>query len=99
MRLLASEPLIGKGLMTTDSAHWARSRTVLQPLFSRTQSTNYFTLETHVARFIDLIPKDGSTTDLQPLFAELALDSSSEFLFVESLELPLATPSSSAQIF
>lgn len=99
MRLFVFEPLIGKGVMTTDGAQWARSRALLQPVFSRTQIADYSAFETHVARLIDLIPKDGSTVDLQPLFAKLSLDSSSEFLFGESLELLSATPSSGAQTF
>ena len=99
MRLFVFEPLIGRGLMTTDGAHWAHSRALLQPIFSRTQFTNYLAFETHVARLINLIPKDGSTVDLQPLFAKLALDSSSEFLFGESLGLLSAEPTSVAQMF
>lgn len=99
MRLFVFAPLIGKGVMTTDGAHWARSRALLQPVFSRTQLADYSAFETHVARLIDLIPKDGSTVDLQPLFARLALDSSSEFLFGESLGLLSAAPSSDAQTF
>lgn len=40
---------------------------------------------THVWRFLDLIPRDGSTVDLQPLFGRLVLDSSTEFLFGETV--------------
>ena len=99
MRLFVFEPLIGKGIMSTDGTRWAHSRAMLQPVFSRTQYADYSAFETHVARLIDLIPKDGSTVDLQPLFARLALDSSSEFLFGESLGLLSATPTSGAQTF
>ena len=99
MRLFVFEPLIGRGIMTTDGAHWAHSRALLQPVLSRNQFANYSAFETHVARLIHLIPKDGSTVDLQPLFAKLALDSSSEFLFGESLGLLSPTPDSDAQTF
>ena len=99
MRLFVFEPLIGKGIMTTDGAHWAHSRALLQPIFSKTQFANYSAFETHVARLIDLIPKDGSTVDLQPLFAKLALDSSSEFIFGESLALLSTKPTCGAQSF
>ena len=99
MRLFVFEPLIGKGIITTDGAHWAHSRALLQPIFSRTQFANHSAFETHVARLIDRIPKDGSTVDLQPLFAKLALDSSSEFLFGESLELLSDSPTGGAQTF
>ena len=99
MRLFVFEPLLGKGIMTTDGAHWAHSRALLQPVFSRTQIADYSSFEIHVARLIDRIPKNGSTVDLQPLFAKLALDSSSEFLFGESLGLLSGTPTSGAQQF
>ena len=99
MRLFVFEPLIGKGIMTTDGADWAHSRALLQPVFFRTQIANYSAFETHIARLIDLVPKDGSTVDLQHLFAKLALDSSSEFLFGESLGLLSATPTEGAEEF
>ena len=99
MRLFVFEPLIGKGIMSTDGAYWAHSRALLQPIFSRTHFANYSAFEIHVARLIDLIPKDGSTVDLQPLFAKLALDSSSEFIFGTSLGLLSATPTNGAQTF
>ncbi|KAL8766385.1 MAG: hypothetical protein Q9209_006819 [Squamulea sp. 1 TL-2023] len=41
-------------------------------------------LSRHVQRLLELIPRDGFTVDLQPLFARLVLDSSTEFLFGES---------------
>lgn len=41
-------------------------------------------LETHVAKVINRIPKDGSTVDLQTLFFMLTLDSATEFLFGQS---------------
>ena len=99
MRLFVFEPLIGKGIMTMDGSHWAASRALLQPIFTRTQITDLSTFNTHVTRLIDLIPKDGSTVDLQPLFARLALDSASEFLFGESLQLLSSHPSRDAQTF
>ena len=99
MRPFVFEPLIGKGIMSTDGAYWAHSRAFLQPVFSKTQLADYSTLEIHVARLINLIPKDRSIIDLQPLFAKLALDSSSEFLFGESLGLLSATPTNGAQAF
>ena len=99
MRLFVFKPLIGKGIMTMDGSHWATSRGLLQPIFTRTQIINLSTFDTHVTRLIDLIPKDDSTVDLQPLFARLALDSSSEFLFGESFELLSSHPSRDAQEF
>ena len=98
-RLFVFKPLIGKGVMTMDGAYWANLRAQLQPIFDRAQITDLSAFDTHVTRLIDLIPKDCSTVDLQPLFARLALDSSSEFLFGESLGLLLAHPADDSQKF
>lgn len=43
------------------------------------------TFEAHVSHLISVIPKDGSTVDLQALFFRLTLDSATEFLFGESV--------------
>lgn len=98
MRLFAFEPFIGKGIMCSDGAFWEHSRALIKPTFARTQIADLHLDDfgVHVERLIDLIPKDGSTFDLQPLFARLALDSSTEFLFGESVQTlaPDLTPSS-----
>ena len=99
IRLFVFKPLIGKGIMTMDGACWANFRAQLQPIFARAQITDLSAFDTHVTRLIDLIPKDCSTVDLQPLFARLALDSSSEFLFGESLGLLSAHPADDSQRF
>ena len=99
LRYFAFQPLIGKGIMTMDGAHWAHSRALLQPLFLKPQSKDLVAFETHMARLINLIPRDGSTVDLQPLFARLALDTSSEMLFGESFALLSACPGENAVKF
>jgi cytochrome P450 len=85
LRLFNFKPFIGKGIMNSDGAFWEHSRALIKPTFARTQISDLSSLEIHVSRLIDLIPKDGSTVDLQPLFARLALDSSTEFLLGESV--------------
>ncbi|KAL8960511.1 MAG: hypothetical protein Q9183_005453, partial [Haloplaca sp. 2 TL-2023] len=102
MRLFAFEPFVGKGIMCSDGASWEHSRALIKPTFARTQIADLHldSFGVHVERLIDLIPKDGSTCDLQPLFARLALDSSTEFLFGESVEaLDPQLTSSSAKSF
>ena len=86
IRLFEFAPFIGKGIMTTDGLFWAHSRSLLRSTFNKTQISKLSAFDVHVTRLIDLIPKDGTTVDLQPLFARLALDSSTEFLFGESVE-------------
>ena len=87
MRLFAFEPFVGKGIMCTDGAFWEQSRALIKPTFTRAQIADLHltAYSAHVNKLIDLLPKDGSTVDLQPLFSRLALDSSTEFLFGESV--------------
>ena len=102
MRLFAFEPFVGKGIMCTDGRFWEHSRALIKPTFARTRIADLHlsAYASHVQRFLDLIPKDGSTVDLQPLFGRLALDSSTEFLFGESVgSLQLDVASTDAQRF
>ncbi|KAI4114096.1 MAG: hypothetical protein LQ338_008053 [Usnochroma carphineum] len=87
LRLFAFEPFVGKGIMCSDGAFWEHSRALIKPSFTRTQIADIHlsVFDAHVSRLVDLIPADGSTVDLQPFFARLALDSSTEFLFGESV--------------
>ena len=84
LRLFYFGPFVGKGIMTTDGAFWEHSRAIMRPTFARPQVADLSSYNVHVDRLINLIPKDGSEINLQPLFAKLALDSSTEFLFGES---------------
>ena len=77
-------PLLGDGAFTVDGTLWKRSRDVINPIFSRSQVSQLSSLRTHVQRFIDHIPRDGSTVDVQPLSKMLFLDSSTEFIFGKS---------------
>ena len=87
MRLFAFEPFVGRGIMCVDGALWEQSRALIKPTFARAQIADLHltAYAAHVNKLIDLLPKDGSTVDLQPLFSRLALDSSTEFLFGESV--------------
>lgn len=87
MRLFAFEPFVGKGIMCADGAFWEQSRALIKPTFTRAQIADLHltAYSVHVSKLLDLLPKDGSTVDLQPLFSRLALDSSTEFLFGESV--------------
>ncbi|KAL8752621.1 MAG: hypothetical protein Q9184_005671 [Pyrenodesmia sp. 2 TL-2023] len=73
--------------MCSDGVFWEHSWALIKPTFARTQIADLHlsTFDRHVRRLVGLIPVDGSTIDIQPLFARLALDSSTEFLFGESV--------------
>lgn len=84
-RLAIMGKLLGKGIFTTDGYEWAHSRSMLRPLFATNQASNLDTLENHLQNLFKLIPRDGSTVDLQPLLSRFALDSVTEFLFNQSV--------------
>lgn len=79
------ENLLGKGIFTTDGYEWADSRSMLRPLFAKNHGGNLDTVEKHLQNLFKLIPRDGSTVDLQPLLSRFALDSITEFLFDQSV--------------
>ncbi|TGO84493.1 hypothetical protein BPOR_0498g00030 [Botrytis porri] len=78
--------LEAQGIFTADGKIWQRSRALIRPTFARTGISNSGALEKHVARFLELLPRDDSTVDLQPLTKNLFLDVSTEFPFGESVE-------------
>lgn len=77
--------LLGKGIFTTDGQEWAHSRAMLRPNFVREQVADLNTFESHIQDLFKLIPRDGSTVDLQPLFFRFTLDSATSFLFGHSI--------------
>ena len=79
-------PLLGHGIFTTDGAAWHNSRELLRPNFVRSQVGDLAIHEIHVDQLIKVIPKDGSTINLQDLFFMLTMDSATEFLFGESTD-------------
>ncbi|EFR05170.1 hypothetical protein MGYG_08184 [Nannizzia gypsea CBS 118893] len=76
--------LFGNGVFTNDGGDWEHSRAMLRPNFARSQIADLNMFERHVRELIELIPTNGSTVDLQPLFFGMTLDSATEFLFGES---------------
>ncbi|PVH94786.1 cytochrome P450 [Periconia macrospinosa] len=87
LRLFSFDPLIGRGIMGTDGRRWEHSRALLRPAFSRKEISDLPSLEVHVQKLLDKIPRDGSTVNLRPLFTRMALDAASEMLFGESLDM------------
>jgi hypothetical protein len=70
----------GQGIFTTDGAFWQHSRTILRPNFEKSQVAALDQFEPYVQKLIARIPKDGSTVDLQDLFHQLSMDTSTDFI-------------------
>ncbi|KAL8995608.1 MAG: hypothetical protein Q9169_004682 [Polycauliona sp. 2 TL-2023] len=83
-RKAAAEPLLGRGIFTSDGSDWQHSRELLRPNFVRNQVADLATFENHIQHLIKAIPRDGSTLDLRDFFFRLTIDSATEFLFGES---------------
>ena len=91
--------LIGPGVMDTDGQYWKHSRGILQPLFRREQVLNVSAFDVHLERLLGHLPPDGSTVGLQPLFVQLALDFSTEFLLSVSVASLSSGPNEEASRF
>ncbi|OJD23898.1 hypothetical protein ACJ73_04746 [Blastomyces percursus] len=86
LRKRAFHGVFGHGIFTTDGPQWEHSRTMLRPNFNRAQVADLAIFERHIQSLIQVIPTDGSTVDLQPLFFHLTVDTATEFLFGESAD-------------
>lgn len=84
-RKRALGPLLGKGIFVADGESWARSRALLRPNFARDAVADLAAFERHIKYFFKLIPRDGSTVNLQDLFFRFTIDSATEFLFGHSV--------------
>ncbi|RHZ63239.1 cytochrome P450 [Aspergillus thermomutatus] len=78
-------PLLGKGIFVNDGEEWSHSRSLLRPNFVRDQVADLGMLEDHLKNLLPLVPRDGTTVDLQELFLRFTIDSATEFLFGHSL--------------
>jgi hypothetical protein len=67
----AMKPMIGLGILDTDGAAWFFHRSMVKSMFSRLQINDPKSFDVHFSRMLKLIPKDGSTVDLRPLFDRL----------------------------
>lgn len=85
LRSFSFSPLVGDGVMTLDGTSHEKARALIRPTFSKANIENGAAYSIHLENFIKLLPTDGSTVDLQPLFGRLDLDSSTEFIFGKSV--------------
>ncbi|KAI3403001.2 hypothetical protein KGF56_004254 [Candida oxycetoniae] len=82
------KPLLGNGIFTLDNEGWKESRQLLRPQFAREQVAHVKALEPHLqvlAKHIRKFQELGKTFDIQELFFRFTVDTSTEFLFGESV--------------
>ncbi|KAL8669531.1 MAG: hypothetical protein Q9168_005875, partial [Polycauliona sp. 1 TL-2023] len=100
LRLPAQEPFCGRGFITTDGPAWEHSRSLLKPGFNRANIVAGLEgLGKALDRMMAKIPINGKAVDLQALFFDLYLDTSTEFLFGESFGALSNTSSKDSQAF
>ena len=71
LRYEVAKNLWGNGIVVVDGPAWAHARALIRSSFEIVHIANFDRLVRHVDRFMDLIPRDGSTVDLLPLFKRL----------------------------
>jgi cytochrome P450 len=67
----AVSEFMGAGVLVSNGDMWHRSRNLIKPAFKRAQITDHKMFAVHVERFMSLLPQDGDTVDLAPLFSRL----------------------------
>jgi cytochrome P450 len=79
-------PLFGDGIFTQEGPAWKHSRELLRPQFTYKQYEDLEVFRQHVDNLLEVIATDESRiVDLQPLFFRLTLDTTTAFLFGESV--------------
>ena len=89
-------PFFGDGIFTQEGDAWKHSRELLRPQFVHKQYDDLQLFQEAVDNLISVLPERG-VIDLQPLFFQLTLDTTTAFLFgdsVDSLKMPKITSES-----
>jgi len=86
LRQDAMGPLLGHGIFTADGDHWVESRAMIRPNFAKDQVAELELFEDLIPDLFALIPRDGSTVDLQELFFSYTIDTATDFLFGSSVQ-------------
>jgi cytochrome P450 len=83
--------MFGDGIFTQEGPDWKLSRDLLRPQLQHKQYESLEVFRTAVDDLIQHIDEANDTIDLQPLFFRLTLDTTTAFLFGESVR-SLITP-------
>lgn len=97
-RRAISLPMFGEGIFVQEGAAWKHSRDLLRPQFLHKQYEDLKVFRETVDDLIAVVPRSG-IVDLQPLFFRLTLDTTTAFLFGESVQSLRAPESAGEQTF
>ncbi|TVY14574.1 Cytochrome P450 monooxygenase fsdH [Lachnellula arida] len=84
-RFEAMNPFCGRGFVDTDGEEWRAHRALLAPTLNEASAINLESLNVAFDEYLANIPVDETTVDLAPIFEELFLDLSLQFLFGRKL--------------
>ncbi|KAL9065627.1 MAG: hypothetical protein Q9157_007413 [Trypethelium eluteriae] len=88
LRLEAFRPLVGAGVLVTDGARWTHARGPSQSYIDqiyRFHKEDLSTFDDHIELLLGLIPADGSTVDLKPIFNRYMADSGTAHILGRSI--------------
>ena len=71
LRYEAAKNLWGNGIIVVDGEHWQHGRAMMRPSFEVVHLANFDRLRKFSEKFLSLLPRDGSSIDLMPLFKRL----------------------------
>lgn len=91
--------MFGDGIFTQEGAAWKHSRELLRPQFVHKHYEDLTVFRDAVDDLIDAIAAGGDIVDLQPLFFRLTLDTTTAFLFGESVRSLRAPDSAGEETF
>jgi cytochrome P450 len=83
---MAMKAMVGEGIFTQDGAAWRRSRESLRRQFMRIQYQNLKGFREHLRNLIDRLNNSSGTTDLQPIFYRLTLDTTIAMILGQPVE-------------
>ena len=89
-------PMFGDGIFTQEGAAWKHSRELLRPQFHFKQYDDLGVFRQSVDDLIEIMANSGPIVDVQPLFFRLTLDTTTAFLFGESVR-SLQSPSGAGE--
>lgn len=79
-------PLFGDGIVTQEGQTWKISRALLRAQLGHKHYEDLSVFRPAVEDLIEVITRSGAVVDLQPLFFQLTLDTTTAFLFGESVQ-------------